>query len=51
MLYLNSLNHSYLVLYLSKTRVKIIILLYKRPLDSYGLKSCEQNDSRQQRAW
>ena len=25
--------------------VKIIIGLYKRPLDSYGLKSCKQNDS------
>ena len=24
---------------------KIIIWLYKHPLDSYGLKSCEQNDS------
>ena len=25
--------------------VKIIIVLYKCPLDAYGLKSCEQNNS------
>ena len=35
-------SHFYTI---TKYFLKIIIALYKRPLDAYGLKLCEQNDS------